>query len=187
MFSLEMSLMGVALAIDAAVASFAVGILNLDLSVHHKFRRGLLICLLFGFFQSLMVWLGSFAGFYLSFSSYGHLFQLVVAMIFFVIGVKVIQESLDDDDDGPIIWGFFPLVLMAVATSIDALAAGVSLGTLPNTHITALEIGLITFVICSFSYSCSFIFKSLPTNWLLRGAAVIFFFLGGQIIFQHYI
>lgn len=186
MFSLETTLMGVALAIDAAVASFAIGILNLDLSVHHKFRRGFLICLLFGFFQSLMVWLGSFAGFYLSFSSYGHLFQLVVAVIFFVIGAKVIQESLDDDDE-PIVWGFLPLMLMAIATSIDALAAGVSLGTLPNTHITALEIGIITFAICAFSYSCSFFLKSLPTNWLLRVAAVIFFFLGGQIFFQHYL
>lgn len=186
MFSLETTLMGVALAIDAAVASFAVGILNLDLSVHHKFRRGLLICLLFGLFQSLMIWLGSFAGYYLSFSSYGHLFQLVVALIFLVIGVKVVQESLDGDEE-PIIWGFFPLLLVAVATSIDALAAGVSLGTLPNTHVTALDIGLITFVICGLSYSFSFFLKSLPTNWLLRVAAVIFFFLGGRIIFQHYL
>ena len=184
MFSLETTLLGLALAVDAAVASFAVGILNLDLSVAHKWRRGFLICLLFGFFQSLMIWLGSHAGYYLSFSSYGYLFQLIVGGIFIVLGVRVLQESLDGDNE-PVVWGFFPLVVMAIATSIDALASGISLGSLPQTHITAIEIGLITFVMCSLGYGAAFFLKSLPGNWLLRFAAGIFFFLGGGIFYNY--
>jgi putative Mn2+ efflux pump MntP len=181
MFSIEVTMLGVALAIDAAVASFAVGILNLKQPLFHKFRRGSLICLLFGFFQALMIWFGSQAGYYLSFSSYGYLFQLIVATIFIVIGLKVLQESLLDENKA-IVWGFWPILIMAVATSIDALVSGVSLGTLPSAHMTALEIGLITFGICSLAYGASFFLKSLPEKWLLRLAAVIFFFLGGKVI-----
>lgn len=185
MFSAETALLGGALALDAAVASFAVGILNLNLSVNHKFQRGVTICLLFGLFQSLMLWVGSYGGYYLSFSNYGYLFQLTVASIFIAIGVKVFKESLDDDDEA-IVWGFFPLIGIALATSIDALVAGVSLGTLPTPHMTALEIGLITFLICGVFYGASFFLKSLPTNWLLRLASIVFFFLGGRIIYEHY-
>ncbi len=184
MFSIETSLLGLALALDAAVASFAVGLLNLDLSVAHKFRRGFLICLLFGFFQSLMIWLGSHAGYYLSFSSFGHLFQLIVGLIFIILGIRVFQESMDGDDEA-IVWGFVPLIVMAVATSIDALVSGVSIGSLPHSHITALEIGLITFFLCSIGYGASFFLKSLPANWLLRFAACIFFFLGGRVFFDY--
>jgi putative Mn2+ efflux pump MntP len=185
MFSFETTLMGVALALDAAVVSFAVGIMNLELPIHHKLLRGLFICLLFGFFQSLMIWFGSVAGYYLSFSSLGHFFQLIVSLIFFILGFKVLQESLDNNN-GPLIWGIMALFVMALATSLDAFGAGISLGSLPHTLFTAFEIGFITFVMCLLFYSGSFFLKSLPSNWLLSFAAVIFFYLGGQILFVHY-
>lgn len=186
MFSLQSMLLGGALALDAAVVSFAVGILNLHLSIAHKFRRGLLICLLFGFFQALMVWLGSHAGYFLVFSSYGYLFQLIVSSIFFGIGVKVIKESLEAEEK-QIVWGFIPLIVMAIATSIDALVAGISLGAVPGPHLMAAEIGVITFLICLLAYGASFLFNSLPTKWLLRLASLVFFFLGGKTIYEHYL
>ena len=186
MVSLQSMLLGGALALDAAVVSFAVGILNLHLSIAHKFRRGLLICLLFGFFQALMVWLGSHAGYILVFSSYGYLFQLFVSSIFFGIGVKVIKESFETEEK-QIVWGIIPLIVMAIATSIDALVAGISLGSVPGPHFMAAEIGVITFLICLLAYGSSFLFNSLPTKWLLRLAAIVFFFLGGKIIYEHYL
>ncbi len=184
MFSMETSLLGVALALDAAVVSFAIGILNLEATHKLKLARGLGICSLFGFFQFLMVWLGSLGGYLLSFSSYGHLFQLVVAAIFLVISIRVFQESMDDDDKH-IEWGFGPLLILAIATSIDALAAGVSLGSLPFAHLSAMEIGLITFFICALAYGASNFLKNLPSKWLLRSASLIFLFLGGKILFDY--
>jgi manganese efflux pump family protein len=185
MFSIETALMGIALALDAAVVSFAIGLLNLEATHHLKISRGLAICMLFGFFQFLMVWLGSLGGYFLSFSSYGHLFQLIVATIFLMIGLRVFQESMDDDDEH-IEWGFLPLLILAVATSIDALAAGVSLGTIPMAYLSAIEIGIITFFICALAYVASNILSKLPTNWLLRSASAIFFFLGGRILFDYF-
>jgi manganese efflux pump family protein len=185
MFSMETSLLGVALALDAAVVSFAIGILNLEATHKLKFSRGLAICILFGFFQFLMVWLGSLGGYLLSFSSYGYLFQLVVAAIFLVIAIRILQESLDDDDEH-IEWGLIPLLILAIATSIDALAAGISLGTLPFALFSAIQVGVITFLICGVSYATSNFLKNFPTQWLLRSAALIFFFLGGRILYDYF-
>lgn len=185
MFSLETTLLGVALALDAAVVSFTIGILHSDLPNSQKTQRGLMVCGLFGLFQFLMVWTGSFGGYYLSFSSYGHMFQLVVALIFIVIGVRVLQASFSKESEH-IEWGFMPLMGLALATSIDALAAGISIGTLPGAFMSSLEIGLITFVICGGAYLSSNMVKSLPMHWLLRVAAVIFFFLGGQILVDYH-
>ncbi len=185
MFSLETTLLGVALALDAAVVSFTIGLLHLDLPKYQKTQRGLMVCGLFGFFQFLMVWLGSFGGYYLSFSSYGHMFQIIVALIFIVIGIRVLQTSFSKEDDH-IEWGLFPMIGLAIATSIDALAAGVSIGTLPGAFTSSVEIGLITLVVCGGAYFAARIVKSLPTQWLLRVAAVIFFFLGGQILVDYH-
>lgn len=186
MFSLETALLGVALALDAAVASFAIGLLNLELPVRHRVLRASMVCGLFGFFQFLMVWIGSMGGYFLSFSSYGHLFQLVVSMVFLVIAVRVLQESFKKDEEA-IEWGLFPLMILAVATSIDALAAGISLGTIPKAYISAIEIGIITFIICALASMSANVLKSFPTTWLLRLSSVIFFFLGGRILYDYYL
>lgn len=184
MFSFETVMLGVALAIDAAVVSFAVGLMCTDLPLKKKIIRGGSLGLLFGAFQFLMLWLGSYGGYLFSYSSFGYLFQLVVAAIFLVIGLKVLQESFEDGIK-KVEWGIVPLLFLAVATSIDALASGVSLGTLPKPHLDALEVGLITFLLCDIAFCTSFLLKTFPTQWPLRIAAVIFFFLGGKIIFEY--
>jgi len=50
MFSLEIALLGFALAVDAAVVTFAIGLLHYDKPSSEKFKRGLLVSLAFGFF-----------------------------------------------------------------------------------------------------------------------------------------
>ena len=71
MFSLEIVLLGIALAIDAAVVTFAVGLIHGEMDVASKVKRGFVICLTFGVFQAFMLWLGSYAGYLFSFSNYG--------------------------------------------------------------------------------------------------------------------
>jgi putative Mn2+ efflux pump MntP len=181
MFSFETSLLGVALALDAAVVSFAIGILNLELTKPQKTKRGLIVCSLFGAFQAVMLWLGSLGGYFFTFSGYGHLFQVVVAAIFMVMGIKVFQESFKKLSE-PVEWGLTPLLILAVATSFDALVVGISMGPLPMAYMNSIEIGLITFLICGLAFVSSTFLKTFPTKWLLRLAAAIFFFLGGRII-----
>jgi putative Mn2+ efflux pump MntP len=186
MFSLETTILGVALALDAAIASFAIGMLNLEISFRHKFIRGALTCILFGLFQAIMMWLGSVAGYHLSFSSVGYLFQLIVSSIFIGIGTKVLKESFEEEEK-KIFWGLLPLLVVAFATSVDALLAGISIGTLPMPHLTSIEVGFITLILCAASYSCSLFFKTLPDKWILRGAGLVFFFLGGRVLYEHFL
>lgn len=185
MFSIETTLLGVALALDAAVVSFALGVLSLENLKKDRLVRGFLLCLAFGLFQGLMNWLGSRGGYFLTFSAYGHLFHLIVPLIFIILGLKFLQESFSEEKK-TFEWGIPSVLMLSIATSLDALAAGVSMGPLPMAHINSMEIGLITFVICVCAYGLSFIFKSLPTQWLLRVASGIFFFLGSRILFELY-
>jgi putative Mn2+ efflux pump MntP len=181
MFSVETTLLGVALALDAAVVSFAVGILNLEISMAQKIKRGLIICTLFGFFQALMIWFGSLGGYFLIFSKIGHFYNLFVALVFILIGMRFFHESLKNEIK-EVVWELIPIVILAVVTSIDALVSGISMGPLPEAHTNALEIGIITFFICGIAFTVSMFFKSFPSRWLLRLASVIFFALGGRIL-----
>lgn len=183
MFSLEILLLGVALAIDAGVVSFAFGLLNQELGSHHKIQRGLLAASAFGFFQFLMLWLGGFVGYFFTFSSFGNYFQLGVISIFLILGVKCIQESFSLEQRN-VSWGIGSILILSVATSIDALVSGVSLATLPDAHLAAMEVGVITFIICLGFYVLAQYFKNIPNQWLLRFAGLIFFFLGGQIFWS---
>lgn len=78
-------------------------------------------------------------------------------------------------------WGLIPVVILAFATSIDALASGISLGTIPNAHLAALEVGIVTTIICGSFYSLGQFFREIPDRWLLRFASLIFIFLAGQV------
>ena len=181
MFSVETTLLGVALALDAAVMCFAVGLLNFQVTNKLKLSRGLIICTLFGFFQALMIWIGSRGGYFLSFSAYGHLYQLLAGLIFVVIGLRLFKESFKKEIR-PVIWKLIPLLLLGLAMSLDALVSGISMGPLPEKYMSAIEIGLITFFICGSAFMASTIFKSFPSRWLLLLASGIFFSLGGRIL-----
>lgn len=185
MFSTETTLLGLALALDAAVVSFAIGLLNSELGSLQRKTRGLIIASMFGVFQGLMIWLGSIGGYMLSFSQIGYIFQLVVGVLFIAIGVSVLKESFEEDDE-KFEWGLAPLITLAVATSLDALAAGISFGTIPRAWVSALEIGIITTLVCISAYFSSRFLRKLPTKWILRFASVIFFLLGGRVIVDYY-
>lgn len=185
MFSHEVLFLGLALAIDAAVVSFALGLLAVHLSKSEKINRGIAVTLCFGVFQFLMMWLGSFGGFLFAFSSYGYLSQFVVGAIFFLIAVKFFQESMNPEKKD-LKWGALPLILLALATSIDALAAGISFGTLPNAYLSALEVGVITSFLCAGFYVMSQFLHHIPDRWLLRFAGLILTYLSFEIFWSQY-
>ena len=185
MFTLEMILLGLALAIDAAVVSFAIGLVSNEIAPTEKVVRGVITASVFGLFQFLMLWLGSYGGFLFTFSGYGYLFSAIVAVVFFLIAAKFYHESVDESDRD-LKWGFLSLIILAFATSVDALAAGISLGTLPHPHLSALEIGLITTLLCGIFYSMAHFFKNIPEKWLLRFASLIFFGLAANIVWDQF-
>ena len=185
MLSLEITFLGLALAIDAAVVSFAMGLLSLQLTPGQKLFRGTVITLTFAFFQFMMLWLGSYGGYLFTFSDYGHLTQIMTALIFLIIAYKFFQEGIKLDKR-EFEHGFLPLTLLAVATSIDALAAGVSFGTFPHAYRAALEVGGITFIMCGVFFGMSQFLYRLPEKWLLFFGGFIFITLALRIIIPQY-
>jgi putative Mn2+ efflux pump MntP len=104
MFSTEIVLLGIALAIDAAVVTFAVSLLNGEAPLPSKVRNGVIASGTFGLFQFLMLWLGSYAGFLFTFSRFGLYFRVAITAIFLSLAVKCLRESFDVDKK-KIEWG----------------------------------------------------------------------------------
>ena len=134
---IEIILLGISLSMDAFAVSIATGISLKDLRFHHAAKVGLF----FGGFQFLMPVLGYWAGSQVS--SYIESFDHWIAFgLLAIIGGKMLIESIRPND--PTATG--KLFILAIATSIDALAVGVSLALIgANIWYCSTLIGLITF------------------------------------------
>ncbi len=141
-------LLAAGLSMDALAVSIACGAQITDKRLFHASR----IAFLFGFFQALMPLLGVFAGIKAKsyISDYDH---WVAFAILLAIGVKMIYEAafIEKEEgkakDGML--GLRTLLILAVATSIDALAVGFTLPILTSRIFYAASlIGISTFIIC---------------------------------------
>lgn len=185
MINSEITLLGFALALDAAIVSFTLGICIREKLFSSKLLMFLFISLLFGLFQGLTLWVGSLVGEFFTFSYFGPFFQHLVSVIFLVIGLKLLTDTLKDEVKH-VEWGLIPILILAVATSLDSFAAGVSLATLPRSYLSATWIGVITFGLCYLFALASHFFEKIPEKWMLRFAALIFFILGSQIFVENF-
>ena len=142
----ELLLLAVALGMDAFTASVSEGIRMRTLQPSHALK----VALLFGFFQALMPALGYVAG--ISVDKYIENVDHWVALgLLSFIGIRMIRESarIRDDCATPGISSTRTLLVLALATSIDALAAGVSLAIQHAAILAcAATIGCITAVMC---------------------------------------
>jgi putative Mn2+ efflux pump MntP len=142
---LSIAIIGVGLAMDAFAVSVSKGLSVQQLRPRHVLCVGLW----FGGFQGLMPLLGYLLG-----RNFAHYVEGVDHWIAFglllLIGVNMIRETLSGDEDehrsGD--FGFRTMLLMAIATSIDAFAVGVSFAVM-NISIwsAAAIIALITMII----------------------------------------
>jgi putative Mn2+ efflux pump MntP len=140
-------LMALGLSMDAFAVSVADGARARQRRFGHAFR----LALTFGLFQALMPLMGWAVG--LGFkdiiSSVDH--WIAFGMLG-LVGGKMIYGDLRAQAQGvedPLVpGGVTTLLVLAVATSIDALAVGFSLTFLPSIFLPVLVIGLVTFFLC---------------------------------------
>lgn len=138
-------LIAVGLSMDAFAVSVVTGSIYRELKVRHALR----MALFFGAFQAVMPIIGFLAGLSLKgfISAYDH--WIAFGLLVFV-GGKMIYESLKMEAAEKNLDPSNLLVLLAlsVATSIDALAIGITLSVLTTSILgTAAMIGLVTFVL----------------------------------------
>lgn len=139
----ELFLMAVSLAMDAFAVSIGKGLSQRKVSLKH-----MVICgVWFGGFQVIMPLIGFYLGTFLSefITKYDH---WVAFILLAVIGVNMIRESLDKDVDTDPSLKVKEMFLLAVATSIDALAVGVSYAFLSvNIWKASALIGIVAFIL----------------------------------------
>ena len=138
-------IIALALAMDAFAVSIVSGSTYKKLQIKHAFR----IALFFGGFQALMPIIGSLAG--LSIKQYiAGLDHWIAFGLLAAVGGKMIYESFKiapaDKNSNPA--NVMVLLFLSIATSIDALAVGITLSILKDSIALAVTIiGLITFVL----------------------------------------
>lgn len=146
----EILITGVALAMDAFAVSICKGIKMKKLKFSHLF----LIAVFFGGFQMLMPLIGWLLG--SQFVNYIAKFDhwIAFALLAF-IGIKMAIESFKHGDEceccGDEKLNVKELFLLAIATSIDALAVGITFALYPDVHILSSIsiIGAVTLIICA--------------------------------------
>ncbi len=135
---------GIGLAMDA----FAVSIADGSGLKTFSFKRIIKPALFFAIFQAIMPIIGWLAGnsLYSYVSNYG---KYISAALLIAISVKMAYDAIKNNEINSIGDNYGTLIILSVATSIDALVVGVSFALLQTTIIyPAIIIGIITFITC---------------------------------------
>jgi putative Mn2+ efflux pump MntP len=189
-------LIGFSLSMDAFAISVSSGIAIPGLRLFYAIRSSLF----FGFFQFLMPVTGWFLG--SAFASYIDPFDhwVVFALLGF-IGGKIAVESLrpakkhgknsvpgGGDGRNTDIRSLGPLLAVSVATSIDALAVGVSFSLLDQgIWRNAFIIGLVTFLCCMSGFEFGRRVGRLFEKWAGVAGGLMLIGVGAKILIEHLI
>lgn len=188
-FFIQTLLISIGLSMDAFAVSICKG---LGMSKLNK-KQMLIIALYFGGFQALMPYIGWAVG--ARFSSYVSQYAHWIAFILLaIIGGKMIHEALteseDCEDDGikDKKLSHKELLMLAIATSIDALAVGISFAFLNVPIIPSIIIiGLTTFAISLVGVIIGNIFGSKYKNKAEFVGGLILVIIGLKIVLEQYL
>ena len=189
MTGLEIWLLAIGLAMDCLAVSIASGIILKRI----QWRPMLVMAFFFGLFQAIMPLLG-----WLGASTFSHLIESVDHWIAFAIlaflGGRMIKESFKEEDGCQ---RFNPaslkvVITMAIATSIDALAIGVSFAFLGIKSCSSIlyPVGIIGFVsflmsliglIFGIRFGCGIARKLRAELW----GGIILILIGTKILIEH--
>lgn len=176
-------LLAIGLSMDAFAVSICKGLSMKKASV----RAGLICGAWFGGFQALMPLVGYYIGgvFSEAIEAYDHwiAFGLLV-----IIGINMLREAFSKEDEAPDAdLSFLPMLLMAVATSIDALAVGISLAMAGNVNIYAavVLIGAVTFLLSAVGVKIGNICGNRYEKKAQILGGVILILLGVRIVLEH--
>lgn len=176
---LEITLLAIALSIDACVVSFSYGITFTE----KRLKNSLSLAICTGLFQGIMPAIGYYlTGFVKSFiEPYAN---LIVFLIFTYLGIKIIIEAFETEKEKQLCIDLKCLLLVGIATSIDAFSAGITL-SLFGCHILkpVLLIAFITFINSILGFTFGGKLKHLPTKYLEVFAGILLLILGLKSLF----
>lgn len=185
---LELFIIAVGLSMDAFAVSICKGLSMRKL----YFKNALIVGLYFGIFQGAMPLLGYILG--IQFQDKITAFDHWIAFILLgIIGLKMIKESLDKEvnteiasDDSCEELNLKNMTVLAIATSIDALAVGVTFAFLNVQIIPAVSfIGTVTLVLSMIGVKIGNIFGTKYKSKAELAGGIILVLMGAKILIEH--
>ena len=178
---LELFLIAVGLSMDAFAVSVCKGLSVKKLNVKHALLAGLY----FGGFQFLMPVIGWLLGYRFE-SLITAVDHWIVFILLTLIGGNMIKESMGDAEELSDDFGFRTMLLLAVATSIDALAVGISFGFLSVQILPASAlIGVTTFALSGAGIYIGHVFGARYKSKAELAGGIILIVIGLKILFEH--
>ena len=179
---IELFILALGLSMDAFAVSICKG-----LSVPKLQAKHCLICgVYFGGFQALMPLLGWLLGIRFQ-SLITNIDHWIAFVLLAVIGANMIKESFSKEEECPdASFGFKTMLTLAVATSIDALAVGVTFAFLDVTIVPAvLLIGATTFVCSAVGVKIGNVFGNRFQSKSEFCGGVVLIAIGLKILIEH--
>ena len=182
----ELFLLALALSMDAFAVSVCKGLAVQKIDLKKAFTVGIW----FGGFQALMPLIGYFLG--MQFQSFISSFSSWIAFILLgLIGANMIKESLSKDDcnekNSNSSFAFTTMLVMAIATSIDALAVGITFAALDvSIWLSVALIGAITFILSGIGLKVGNVFGIKYKSKAEFAGGLILILLGVKILLEHF-
>ena len=177
-------LLGVGLSMDAFAVSVCKGLAVGKVKLKHMAIAGAW----FGGFQALMPLIGYYLG------SFFHIYiekadHWVAFLLLALIGANMLREAFSKEESKPAdaSFGFRVMLVMAVATSIDALAAGIALAMEEGSGVFVFVacIGVITFLFSAAGVKVGSVFGERYRSRAEAAGGVILILLGIKILAEH--
>lgn len=180
MNALELILLALGLSMDAFAVSICKGLSLGKISVKHMAIAGLW----FGGFQALMPLIGYYLGTFFTdmITSYN---CWIAFVLLGAIGLNMIKESFEKEDTPNANMSIPAMFALAVATSIDALAVGVTFAFM-NVSIVpaALTIGCITFICSAVGVKAGSLFGLKYKTKAERAGGAVLILIGLKILLE---
>ena len=179
---IELFILAVGLSMDAFAVSVCKGLSMKKMD----WRKAIIISLYFGIFQAVMPVIGYFLG--TTFSGFVESVDHWIAFILLaIIGGNMIKDSTDDENEkrNDNI-DIKTMLLLAIATSIDALAVGITFAFFEtNIGLAISIIGLITFILSIIGVKIGNRFGDKFQNKAELTGGIILIIIGLKILLEH--
>lgn len=180
------SITNIFVALGLAADAFAVSLSSGIQIKHIKINKALKIASSFSIFQTLMPLIGWWIG--LSFRDWISAVDHWVAFgLLSFIGSRMIYESTQEGSDkrfNPL--DIYTLLILSLATSLDALAVGIGFAVLKTSIIAAITvIGFVTFLLCFIGVLAGHKFGNLLQNKIEIFGGLILIIIGSKILIEH--
>ena len=179
---IEIVLIAISLAMDAFAVSICKGLSMKKIN----WKKAIIIGIYFGGFQAIMPLIGYFLG-----ETFENLVTNVDHWVMFallgIIGINMIRESFEDEskniNDNT---SFKTMVVLAIATSIDALAVGITFAFLEvNLILAIILIGIITFIISLLGVKIGNKFGDKYESKAELVGGIILILIGIKVLLEH--